>query len=200
MTVPFQFNLARGRVIPLSQRRHWYVGLFWYLGCMGVVMAVMAYLLATSWIDVRRKADAIAGDEKAFLGRHPGQTSVAGIAAGLGERMALCAAGIEAARTFIARDSRVAPAIMALKKPLPRDVEIGHLEWTPEKTLLSVCVPVDRRSGDDFAPSKLIAAWSADAILRDTVGEIGGGSSQRAKVGGVDVNSWRFDATRGSAR
>lgn len=200
MDVPFQFNLARGRVIPIAQRRRWYVGLFWYLCFMGLVLAIMAYAIATAWVGLKRKADRVAADEKAFLAQHPGQKSVGAFAAGMSERMGFLVAGIETANAFMKRDSRTTPAILALKKHTGRDIEIGEFEWTPEKTVFSVCVPQDSRTGAEFAPPKVLAAWNADPVLKQTFGEISGGNSQRAKVGGVNVNAWRFEATRGSAR
>ena len=197
MTVPFLFNMARGRVMPLETRKRWYVGLFWYLGIVGVAIVAAAYYYATAWSGLKFKEELLAKSERTFLSQHGGASRMSDVSDTLRTRMTDCAEVLDAGGRFLGSGRRATDSLLAVTRLLPGDINIGDFEASADRIAFSVCVPVERRNGSDFVPSRMLEVLNKNPGVRTSAGDIEARSSQRQRIGGVEVNAWRFESGGG---
>lgn len=197
MTVPFLFNMARGRVMPPEARKRWYIGLFWYLGIVGVAIVAVVYYYATVWSGLKFKEELLAKSERAFLSQHDGASKTPDVAGDFRARMSDCAEVLDAGNRFIGSGRRATDSLLAVTRLLPGDIYVGDFESSADRLAFSVCVPVERRNGNDFVPPRMLAVLNKDPGVKTSAGEIEARSSQKQRIGGVEVNVWRFESGGG---
>jgi hypothetical protein len=190
--VVFHINLIRGTIAPPRTRRRIFWGMLLYLGVCGGVLAAIANRATHRLVAVSEQGQQIVKLADAFRQKHPGEADMAGYAERLRQEAAAYAEKMEAIGGI--RDRRVdaARVLLALTRPLPRDVDLVNFRMDGQKRTLDFELAFPVRAAGGSEAGALLDIWNQEATIRANVGRIGSVRSQRNTIQGDPVELLTF--------
>lgn len=192
---PFQINMARGLVLPVAVRKRWHRWLVVYVFVSAIVCGT-AFRRAVVHVETLKGEQArLDLEEQRFRAQRSGVRDLREYAGALSVRLAGCVDRMEAIDRFQTTGQHVAPLLLGLSVALPQGMEIGRFDIGVDGVLaFEVYVPADRRIEESVSPPRLIALWQKEPMLAGRIESFKTENSERERVGGQNVLSWRFVA------
>jgi len=188
----FRINLIRDSTPPPETRKAVFRAMVIYVAFWGVLLVATVYAGTKTLIAVQGKRQDAVGAEREFRVMHPG-ADVITYGVDVKQQLQTAVAQLETLNAVRAQRLDLPRVLLALTAPLPTDVNI--ISWDADREKGSIgfdlMFPVGE-GGQAMDVSRLIAAWNADPLLVEQVRKVSSVRSQRQKVGGNVVETWRF--------
>lgn len=195
--VPYQMNLAKGRVLPLATRKRWRCWLIVYLLLVVVVLGWSVGELARKCFALSHQEERIRLMERTFLSQRPGSGSIETHLGKLSREMMACESQLAAINGFSQKECHAAAIILGLANVMPPGMELSQVTIDNAAATLGVevYIPSETKGNEAVTPPRLIALWNAEPLLAGRVNHFTSEKSERVKTGGSDVLRWHFSAT-----
>lgn len=195
--VPYQMNLAKGRVLPLATRKRWRCWFMVYLLLVVVVLGWSVGTLSRKCFELFHQEQRISVMERTFLSKRPGSGSIENHLGKLSRKMTACESQLAAMDRFSKKECHAAAIILGLANVMPAGMELSQVTIDNAAATLGVEVylPSETKGDEAVTPPRLIALWNAEPLLAGRVNHFTSEKSERVKTGGSDVLRWRFSAT-----
>lgn len=197
--VPYNINMARGRVVPASVRKRWYRWLLAYFVVALTVAGVSVAFVTSDLVDLNLRRVGVERAERRFLGARAGVRNLADCLRSLSQDMATCQDRLEGVANFQGAGRRTAGVLLGLVEPLPVGLDVGQVEIDAAggRVSFEVHAPAGRQIDEASAPPHLITLWSASPWLAGQVSRLTAEKSEHVRLGGQDLMSWRFTGVLG---
>ena len=196
--VPYQMNLASGRVLSLATRKQWRRWFMVYLLFILAVIGGAVGMLTRNCVVLARQHDRICLMERNLLNERPGVVTIGGHLEKLSREMADCESQLGAMDNFRKAECRASAVILGLVKVMPSGMDLSQVSIDSAVATIGVEVHVVAdllKNGEGMTPPRLIALWNAEPLLVGRVNHFTSEKSERVKVAGNDVMRWRFSGT-----
>lgn len=192
--VPYQMNLAEGRVLPLATRKRWRNWLVAYLLIVLVVLGWGVGTLTRKCVELFHQEERVTLMERKFLGERTGSVSIEKHLAKLSQEMAVCENQLAAIDRFGKGECHAAGIILGLVNVMPPGMELSQVTIDSAAATLGVevYVPTENKSEEAMTPPRLISLWNAEPLLAGRANHFTSEKSERVKTGGQDILRWRF--------
>jgi len=194
--VAFRINLIRDSALPPESRRAVFWAMFVYLAVWGALLTAVAYGGTKLLVDLRKQRLDASVAEISFRAAHPGASDIAAYGRDTSAQLQRAVDRLEALNRLHAQCPDLPRVLLALAAPLPGDVNIVSFEMDRGKStvVFDLALPVGE-AGESIDVSRLIAVWNSDTALSAQLRRISSLRSQRQKVDGKTIETWRFTAT-----
>jgi hypothetical protein len=196
--VPYQMNLAKGRVLSLANRRQWRRWFAIYLAIVLIVLGWFVVMLTRKCVVISREDARLVLLERKVLSGKAGSANAVGQMQKLSREMAECEDLLKSIDEFRKNQSRAACVILGLANVLPAGMDLGNVSIDNVTGALIVevhLVAEQLKANDAMTPPRLISLWNAEPLLSGRANHFTSGNSERVKVAGVDKIKWRFTGT-----
>ena len=192
--VPFQMNLAKGRVLPLATRKHWRRWLIVYLLLVLTVLGWSVAVLTRRCVELFHHEERVSLMERQFLGERPGSVSVEKHLGMLSREMAVCESQLATLDGFWKKECHAAAIMLGLETVMPSGMELSQVTIDNAAGTLGVevYVPSENKSDEPMTPPRLISLWNSEPLLAGRVNHFTSEKSERVKIGDQGVFRWRF--------
>ncbi len=188
--------MARGLVLPLAVRKRWHHWLMAYVFVAAVVCGTAARQAFNRVAALNEQRSQLSCEEHQFQSARSRQIEMGSYVHSLVKQYDACVDRLDAVSRFQSAGHRTAPLLLGLATGLPEGMELGRFEITGGKEIkFEVFVPADRRMDESLSPAKLTVLWAKEPLLSGKVESFKTENSERVRVGGQSVLSWRFTAT-----
>lgn len=193
--VAFRINLIRESALPPESRRAVFWAMFVYLAFWGLAMVWVAYSGTRTLMAVHGERLSASRAETSFRATHPGALNIATYGRETRAQLERAVAELESVNIVHAKRLDLPRVLLALTAPLPNDVNIVALDMDREKGALvfDLALPVGG-AGEVIDVSRLITVWNSDPALVAEGRKVTSLRSQRQRVNGKVVETWRFTA------
>lgn len=195
----YHINMARDYVMTFNSRRKWIRWLGLYLVLMGVVIAVVLYRITVEFMDYRAQQESLNVQSKRMMVAHPEFKTAEEYKSALIRRIS--GAGRDLNLVLAAEQTEIplSRILLGLAAVLPGGVEVNRLEFNGEthKIGWDVVMLADHKRTDGLTPPRLVSMWEQEPLLSGCLGQFEVETSDRVKVNGVPMISWRFSAMAG---
>lgn len=200
--VPYQINLARGRVLPLSARRRWRGWFAVYFIVMLVILGVSVALLTRTRIVLANQEERIVANEQRMQATWPGHVDVLDRIRRLNADMANCESQMAGLDAFRKGECQAGRVLLGLVNVMPLGMMLGPISIDAESAKLGydVYLPANRKDEASMTSRNVITLWSSEPMLKGLASQITAGKSERIKVGGQDMLSLRFAGMLGEGK
>jgi hypothetical protein len=191
--VAFRINLIRDSALPPESRRAVFWAMFIYLAFWGLVMVWVASSGTRALLAVHRERLGASGTEASFRAMHPGALDIAAYGRETGTQLQRAVDELDAVNVVRAKRLDLPRVLLSLTAPLPNEVNIVALDMDREKCTLvfDLVLPVGD-AGEVVDVSRLITVWNSDPVLVAEGRKVSSVRSQRQRVSGKIVETWRF--------
>lgn len=195
----YHLNMAREQVLSLEKRRRWFRWVFAYLAMAIVAVAVVAYHLTVSVVDLSARRGAMNEREKLFLKHHPGVQGVPECLAKVSAELNGLSSSLEGVAQFRGIGQKSADIVLGFAESLPQGVDLGRLALDGDggTVKVEVYVPASMRQDGGTTLPNMISCWENSSLLTNRVRQITSENSQRVNFEGRDYLSWRFTGVLG---
>jgi len=190
----YQLNMAREQVLTLEKRRVWLRWVFSYLAVSALVIAVVAYHLATATVGLSVRRGTVEAREKQFLKQRPGVLGLDEHLNKVTAELVGVTTSLEAVVQFRTMGPKSADIMLGFAELLPQGVNLGKLalDGAEGTVKVEVYVPASMKREGSLTLPNMISSWEGSSLLTNRVRQITSENSQRVNFEGIDYLSWRF--------
>lgn len=195
----YHINMARDYVMTFNSRRKWIRWLGLYLVLMGVVIAVVLYRITMEFMDCRAQQESLNVQSGRLMAAHPEFKTAEEYKSALIRRISGAARDLSLVAAAEQTEIPLSRIMLGLTVVLPAGVELNRFEFNGEthKIGWDVVMLADHKRSDGLTPPRLVSMWEQEPLLSGCLGQFEVETSDRVKVNGVPMISWRFSAMTG---